>query len=237
MSQRSKLSQYLFLIKLRFREPKAFSIIVSVIRAKLTYLNPEALWDIYRFTREASQMNGDIMEAGCALGGSAIVMGAAKNDDTRLAVYDVFGQIPPPKEGMDGDDAIRRFEVIEAGASKGVGEDKYYGYQEDLLAKVQASFADHGQDPGGIDFVQGLYEDTMYPERPIALAHIDCDWYESVWTCLNRITPKLVIGGRMIIDDYDHWSGCKKAIDEFMEQNASTYEMQSHDRVHLVRKA
>lgn len=237
MSQRSKFSQYAFLLKLMFFHPRAFKVIVSVIRQKLTYLNPEALWDIYCAVEKCDKLDlgGRIMEAGCALGGSAIVMSAAKNPNRILEVYDVFGQIPPPAEGKDGDDAIERFEVIEAGDSKGVGKDKYYGYQEDLLGEVQDHFVSNDQDLSSVNFVKGLYEDTMKPMEEIALAHLDCDWYKSVWTCLDRITPKLVVGGRMIIDDYDHWSGCKKAIDEFMEQNKGQYKIEQHNRVHIVK--
>ena len=233
----SKPAQYLFLVKLMITNPKAFRIITSVIRQKLTYLNPEALYDLYKAVEYCDKNNieGHVLEAGCALGGSAIVMSEARKSDRKLDVYDVFGQIPPPKEGKDGDDAIERFEVIEAGESKGVGEDQYYGYQEDLLGKVKGHFQSNKQDINSVNFIQGLYEDSMHPEDPIALAHIDCDWYDSVWTCLNRITPKLSKGGRMIIDDYDHWSGCKKAIDEFMEQNADSYRKEIHDRVHIIK--
>lgn len=67
--------------------------------------------------------------------------------------------------------------------------------------------------------VKGLFEETIRPTEPIALAHIDGDWYESVEVCLERVWPVLAVGGPMVIDDYAHWSGCRSAVDEFLASN------------------
>jgi asparagine synthase (glutamine-hydrolysing) len=55
----------------------------------------------------------------------------------------------------------------------------------------------------------------LHVSEPVALAHIDGDWYRSVMTCLRRIEPNLVPGGTLVIDDYRAWSGCKRAVDEY----------------------
>ena len=41
-------------------------------------------------------MPGIFVEAGCALGGSTIVIAHAKEQERPLRVYDVFDMIPPP---------------------------------------------------------------------------------------------------------------------------------------------
>jgi asparagine synthase (glutamine-hydrolysing) len=56
----------------------------------------------------------------------------------------------------------------------------------------------------------------MSISSPVALAHIDVDWYDPVKTCLTRIFPFLAVGGSMIVDDYYSWGGAKKATDEFL---------------------
>lgn len=100
---------------------------------------------------------------------------------------------------------------------------------------------------GGVDFdidcaaenvelIKGLFEDTMAIDTPVALAHIDCDWYDSVMTCLQRIVGHLVPGGRLVIDDYDHWSGCKTAIDEFFADRHDEFEFQHFNRLHIVKR-
>ena len=37
--------------------------------------------------------------------------------------------------------------------------------------------------------------------------HIDCDWYEPVMLCLERLHPLLSPGGYVIADDYFDWEG------------------------------
>jgi len=66
-----------------------------------------------------------------------------------------------------------------------------------------------------VHFWPGLFEETLRIDEPIALAHIDCDWYDSVKLCLERITPNVVPGGVLVIDDYRDWVGCRRAVDEY----------------------
>ena len=56
------------------------------------------------------------------------------------------------------------------------------------------------------------------PEK-ISLLRLDTDWYESTKHEMNNLFPLLVKNGVLIIDDYGHWAGCKKAIDEYIEEN------------------
>ena len=59
-------------------------------------------------------------------------------------------------------------------------------------------------------------QDTLAVDGPVALAHVDVDWYEPVMTCLERIAPRLVVGGHLVLDDYHDWGGCRKATDAFL---------------------
>ena len=54
------------------------------------------------------------------------------------------------------------------------------------------------------------------PER-IALLRIDTDWYESTRHELVHLYPRLSPGGVLIIDDYGHWQGARKAVDEYFQ--------------------
>lgn len=215
--------------------------IVRVVRKKnLTYLDEDALHDLYEaiVSLEQEGLDGLLIEAGCALGGSAIVMATAKSQARQLNVYDVFGMIPPPSE-KDDDDVHDRYAEIKAGRSKGLGNDTYYGYEEDLLQIVRDNFEQHDVEPTGhhVQFLKGLFQDTMQLDEPVALAHIDGDWYDSVMTCLERIVPNLHIGGRLIIDDYDHWSGCRKAVDDYFADKRVAFDFVKLNRLHIVRKA
>jgi asparagine synthase (glutamine-hydrolysing) len=213
--------------------------IIQRVRADgLTYLDESALHDLHDCvtTLERERRQGALIEAGCALGGSAIVLAAAKAKERPLFVYDVFGMIPPPSE-HDGPDVHARYQTIRSGASEGIGGNKYYGYEEDLLGKVKENVRRHGIDLNAhhVQLVQGLFEDTLHVRGPVALAHIDGDWYHSVMTCLRRIEPHLVPGGALVIDDYDDWSGCRKAVDEYFADNKDRYQFVWKSRLHVVR--
>jgi macrocin-O-methyltransferase TylF-like protien len=75
-------------------------LVRQVRRRRLTYLGYDALSDLERTIRrlDAAGVPGIIVEAGCALGGSTVVLGRAKLPDRKLRVYDVFGMIPPPSD-------------------------------------------------------------------------------------------------------------------------------------------
>ena len=87
-----------------------------------------------------------------------------------------------------------------------------------------------------VELIKGLVQDTMHLDQPVALAHIDVDWYEPVKVCLERITPNLAVGGSIILDDYKYWGGCKLATDEFLDKNTNIFELDSSmDSVKLTR--
>lgn len=167
-----------------------------------------------RAAHDVGTVPGAVVECGVALGGSGIWL-ASLLKDREYHGYDVFDQIPPPGP-QDPAKAHERYAVIASGKSKGLGEDTYYGYLGDLLDRVSASFASYNLTP---HLHKGLFEDSLHPEWPIALAHIDCDWYEPVSVCLQRITPWLACGARVIIDDYFDYGGSQKAVDEHLAGN------------------
>jgi hypothetical protein len=214
-------------------------IVRSVRAESLTYLEEAALNDLFERVQalEQSGMSGILIEAGCAWGGSAIVIATAKSETRPFYVFDVFGMIPPPS-GRDGIDVHRRYREIKNGQSPGMGDGKYYGYEENLFDKVTENFRRHGVpiETKNIRLVRGLFQDTLRIDEPVAFAHIDGDWYESVRTCLERIEPHLVPGGALVIDDYDAWSGCRKAVDDYFAGKKERYEFVRKSRLHILRK-
>lgn len=203
----------------------------------LTYLSPENLKVLASLVAEAdvAQRPGLVVEAGTALGGAAIVMAAAKAAGRPMKVYDVFGMIPPPSD-KDGTDVHRRYDRILKGESTGLRGDVYYGYHDDVYGEVKASFARLGVpvEENDIDLVQGLFQDTIDLDEPVAFAHLDGDWYESTKTCLERIVPLLQPGGRIVLDDYYAWSGCTTAVDEYFADHPG-YRIERRARLHVVR--
>lgn len=212
------------------------NLIASVDDRGLSYLGIEALSDLAKNTQaiENAQVPGVIIETGCALGGSSIVIAAAKSTERKFMCYDVFGMIPPPSE-KDGEDVHKRYAEIVSGKSEGLKGQIYYGYQENLINVVENNFNQAGFPlaENNITLVQGLYEDTLVLDEPVALAHIDCDWYESVRLCLKRIAQHVSSGGIIIIDDYYYYDGCRQAVDEFLAEHSRQYTPLQKSRLHL----
>ena len=68
--------------------------------------------------------------------------------------------------------------------------------------------------------MKGRVEATIPGVMPahLALLRLDTDWYESTKHELKHLFPLLDDRGLMIIDDYGHWQGCRKTVDEFFEE-------------------
>ena len=214
-------------------------IIRQVTKSKLSFLSHSALQDIHKVVNHLEKRNirGIFIEAGCALGGSAIVIAKAKREQRLFYIYDAFGMIPAPSED-DGTDAHDRYEVIKSGRATGINENLYYGYEHDLLSKVRNNFQEFKIDLKieNIYFIKGMYQDTLRIDDDVAFVHIDADWYESVMTCLMAIEPHLVQGAVLIIDDYNDWEGCKKAVNTFFQDKLDDYQFIQRSRLHIIRK-
>jgi hypothetical protein len=85
--------------------------------------------------------------------------------------------------------------------------------------RVEARLNEFGYDQSKLHYVVGNVMETLavpsnIPDQ-IALLRLDTDWYESSKFELQQLYSKVVSGGLIIFDDYHHWMGQKKAVDEF----------------------
>lgn len=211
-----------------------------VREARLTYLTPAKLRNIEDALDrvDANQVEGDCVEYGVALGGSAILIATRMAPGRRFVGFDLFGTIPPPTDA-DGEESHERYRTIAIGRSKGIGGDRYYGYEADLYEKVKAQFARFGVpvDDRRVRLVKGLFDETVFfaTERRIAFAHVDCDWHDPVALCLERTYPHLSLGGIVILDDYNDYGGCRKAVTAFLERHRDMRLVGSTHSAVLVR--
>jgi O-methyltransferase len=187
----------------------------------LSYLSWQKMRNLEKCIQKVEQTNvpGLFLEAGVALGGSAMVIASLMSKGRAFRGYDVFEMIPSPSD-RDDEDSKARYEKIKGGQAKGIKGAVYYGYMENLYEGVIKNFSNCGLavDSKRISLHKGLFEQTLHFEKneAVALAHLDCDWYDPVKLCLERIYPVLSPGGIIIIDDYFRYGGCKKATDEFI---------------------
>jgi len=224
--------------RLKRAHPNVAATIERVRRDGLTYLQPVHLWGLVGALIDLDDrgVDGAVVETGTALGGSAILLATARRRPRHMLVFDAFGMIPPPSE-HDGEDVHHRYDEIVAGKSTGIAGDTYYGYRNDLLQEVTGSFERYGVPPAtsSVTLVPGLFEESLHVDEPVALVHIDCDWYDSVMVSLERIVPHVVPGGRLVIDDYWTWSGCRRAVNDFL-RGRDDLAVERRLRLHLVKR-
>lgn len=219
---------------------KAKPIGKEVRERKLTFLSPKKMKSLLNAADSVvlGEVPGDFLEFGVALGGSGICLASRLDDGRRYLGFDVFGMIPPPSDA-DGEPVQQRYRKIADGNAKGIDGDQYYGYVENLYAKVSESFASLGLPVDGerILLVKGLFEETVHAHEgtTIALAHIDCDWYDPVKFCLEFVWPRLSEGGQVIMDDYNFWEGARKATDEFLAAHPDAKILRRQPGVVLVK--
>jgi predicted O-methyltransferase YrrM len=85
------------------------------------------------------------------------------------------------------------------------------------LDDVRAAMLGTGYDPRRIRFVRADVR-TDLPNvhtSMICLLRLDTDFYDSTRAELECLYPRVSQGAPVIIDDYGHWQGCRKAVDEY----------------------
>lgn len=162
---------------------------------------------------------GSFVECGVWKGGSSMMaaMSLMNLGDTSkdLYLYDTFEGMSPPSEfdkDRDGVAAGDKLKVrgyadfsdwCRAGIDEVARNMKLTGYPEDK-----------------IHLIAGKVEDTLPGTSPkeISVLRLDTDWYESSKHELIHLYPLLSPGGVLIIDDYGHWQGCRRAVDEYFSE-------------------
>lgn len=185
-----------------------------------TMTSPERLVALSRGLDHLLQRGiaGDIVECGVWKGGSMLLVARklARQGDTRrnLFLFDTFeGMSEPTKEDINAVDQSTAGKLLES-SDRSAGNNVWC-YSP--LDEVKANLKQSNYPSERIRFIKGKVEETL-PEPSIgdiALLRLDTDWYESTKWELETLYDKLVPGGVLIIDDYGHWSGSKKAVDEF----------------------
>jgi hypothetical protein len=162
---------------------------------------------------------GAIVECGVWKGGS--MMAVAKTlielgaKDRTLYLFDTFEGMPPPTEADRDVSGASAAAVLQA-SDKRTSVNWAYGPLDDVKRAMRST----GYDEGKMVFVPGKVEDTIPSQAPetIALLRLDTDWYESTYHELKHLYSRLSVGGVLIIDDYGHWEGARKAVDQFLAE-------------------
>ncbi len=164
---------------------------------------------------------GSIVECGVWRGGSmmaaALALLQCGATDRDLFLFDTFEGMTKPSAldiSYSNDPAHVEFARLKK-------TDDRAAWCDASLEDVRNNLLATGYNSERLHFVKGKVEETipdLAPEK-IALLRLDTDWYESTRHELLHLYPRLSPGGVLIIDDYGHWLGARKATDEYFSQN------------------
>lgn len=186
-----------------------------------------ALVDAVRYCVQR-QLSGAFVECGVWRGGSVLAMIRTLQDlgvqDRDVYLYDTFEGMTEPTEADVSDIEPPALEIWrQAQSEKQVAWPEVFAPELVNEQAVQSLIAATGYPSEHVHFVKGPVEQTIPGTVPaeIALLRLDTDWYESTRHELIHLFPRLLVGGVLIIDDYGHWRGAKKAVDEYFSESHS----------------
>jgi O-methyltransferase len=182
---------------------------------ELTMVSARRARALHRAARSAARegVPGALVDCGVWNGGSTVMLSRGA-PDREVWAFDSFEGLPEPSP-EDGESST--------------------GYGGDCLgseAKLREAFRRYAH-PERLHVVRGWFEDTFVPAKeeigPIAVLHADGDWYESVRLTLATFYDQVSPGGYVLIDDYGHWEGARRAVDEFRAAVGAAEPMRSSD--------
>jgi O-methyltransferase len=156
---------------------------------------------LYRLARDVERRGtpGGLVDCGIWNGGSTLLL-ALGAPSRPVWAFDSFEGMPEP--GPADSELSHQF----VGACRGSEE------------KVHEGFRSYS-DPERFHVVRGRFEDTLQGHvesiGPIAMLHVDADWFDAVTLVLETLYPSISPGGYVAVDDYNNWEGARRAVDEF----------------------
>lgn len=175
-----------------------------------TVLPIEPMWSLYEAVRYlvARKIAGDFVECGVFFGGASMLITktllALGSTSPELWLYDSFqgfvGELAEDDVTWYGHSINKRF--------------------PDFADIARENIESTGYPPEQVHLVKGDIEKTAADNEigDIALLRLDTDTYRSTKVELEHFYPKLVPGGILIIDDYGHAYGARRAVDEYFAE-------------------
>jgi O-methyltransferase len=171
------------------------------------------------------QIEGDFVECGVWRGGNSIIAASvfsAAKIAKAVWLFDTFAGMTAPTDAdvnFRGEAATLKFK---ASARAGYNDWCYSPIEE-----VSGYFDKAGLLSDSVRFIKGdvartLADLSSLPEK-ISVLRLDTDWYESTRAELEVLYPRLSRGGVLIIDDYGHWGGARKAVDEYFATHSRPF--------------
>jgi hypothetical protein len=209
----NKMTCFLNNIK-KYSNPNLF--INSILSNGFTLVSKERLINLYNQCSKFKDTNYSFVECGVAKGGCLAMMKFASGNKNKIFGLDSFEGMPPiTNEDLDNyNKSCPLNDFGKVGDNLSGGIDNVYNNLNILNININ-----------NIKLIKGFFQDTLQIKEnidnigEISVLRLDGDWYESTKICLEKLYNKVIDGGIIIIDDYGHFIGAKKATDEFRKIN------------------
>jgi hypothetical protein len=198
------------------------AVVEEILHRKLTMAPRERLYATAMACRHvvAQRVAGDFVECGVWRGGNSLIAAdvfARAGEKRGIYLFDTFaGMTEPTSEDFrarDGRDAMIDYVAHQ--------KETHNEWCFASLTDVRNNFADLKLLNPNVRFIEGDVVQSLKVEsnlpKTISVLRLDTDWYESTRAELEVLYPRLSPGGVLIIDDYGHWGGAKKAVDEYFQ--------------------
>ena len=198
---------------------KEFNAIWDQVRA-YTMTSKERGYALYESVNTVVQneIPGAFVECGTWKGGSAMLITltliACGARNREIYLFDTFsGMTAPGPMDRDIDDQLAG-ELIAGSRGRKIAQ---LVRAAAPIEAVRLAVESTGYDMRLVRFVEGNVSETLPRTNTlrIALLRLDTDFYDSTMAELRHLYPRLVQGGIIIVDDYGHWQGARKAVDEY----------------------
>ena len=159
----------------------------------VTIVHPWALEQLWNICHQVEDLPFPVAECGVYRGGTLRLIARALPDRTVYG-FDTFTGVP--------------FEMDRSFDEHHKGE-----FADTNVERVRAFLADLPN----VRLIEGVFPSTFIhvpPDEKFSLVHLDCDQYDSYVAALDFFLPRLVEDGYLVIDDYTHCEGTRRAIDE-----------------------
>lgn len=201
----------------------------EVDRELIQLVKPFSMSDNIRLVELINSVNyiiknkimGDYVECGVWKGANLVLMQKLLErnniDNVKVYGYDTFeGMSKPSKYDYDlwGNKAEDLMKKTKKKEGRGI-------WAFSSLETVKLNIENSVNYKENINLIKGMVENTLVLEenlpKKISILRLDTDFYESTKIELEILFPLLEKGGVLIIDDYGHFKGARKAVDEYFE--------------------
>jgi O-methyltransferase len=175
-----------------------------------------------------NNIEGDLVECGIWKGGNILgIMEYVyhhKMENRKIWLYDTFSGMTEPDENDIDFENNKARDVLDSNS--------FYECKSPLDEVNQNLKLSKLPNDRLVYIIGDICETLNYENntpKKISLLRLDTDWYQSTKKEMEVLYPKLVNNGVLIVDDYGHWKGSKKAVDEYLIDNKIQYKMEKID--------